>query len=235
MRKVLVISGGSKGIGRSIVLKFAGHGFDIITSSRSKSNLDYLSREVSAINDEVKCSTFQADLSKAEQVKSFVEFIKSCVDHVDVLVNNAGIFIPGQIHKEEEGVLEQMIHTNLYSAYHLTRGIVPMMLKDNDGYIFNMCSTASIIPYTNGGSYCISKFALYGMSKVLREELKSSQIRVTSVLPGAVLTDSWKGTEHPSERFIRPEDVADTVYSAWTTSKQTVIEELILRPQLGDI
>ncbi len=98
-----------------------------------------------------------------------------------------------------------------------------------------MCSTASIIPYTNGGSYCISKFALYGMTKVLREELKEHGVRVTAVLPGATLTASWEGVDLPAERFMKPEDVAQAMFTAWSLSSQAVIEELLIRPQLGDI
>ena len=235
MNKVIVISGGSRGIGKAIAQKFAQKEFDIITCSRSQNTLDQLIDDIEKGNDKINCSVFKADLSVRDEVESFLDFIRTKTSRVDVLVNNAGIFIPGEIHKEEDGILENMINTNLYSAYHLSRGIIPIMIKNKQGHIFNMCSTASIIPYTNGGSYCISKFALYGMSKVLREELKPYGLRVTSVLPGAVLTDSWEGMDLPEERFIKPEDIADTVYSAWGISDQSVIEELIVRPQLGDI
>src|SRR5690606_33154149 len=101
--------------------------------------------------------------------------------------------------------------------------------------IFNMCSTASITPYVNGGSYCISKFALLGMSKVLREEMKPFGIKVTTVIPGATLTASWEGTELPSDRFMKSEDVAATIWTAYALSPQAVLEELIIRPQLGDL
>jgi short-subunit dehydrogenase len=109
------------------------------------------------------------------------------------------------------------------------------MIRRKGGHIFMMCSTASIIPYTNGGSYCISKFALYGMTKVLREELKEHGVRVTAVLPGATLTASWEGVDLPAERFMKPEDVAQAMFTAWSLSSQAVIEELLIRPQLGDI
>ena len=104
-----------------------------------------------------------------------------------------------------------------------------------NGHIFNMCSTASIIPYVNGGSYCISKFALYGMSKVLREEMKAYGIRVTAILPGATLTPSWEEVDLPPERFIKPDDVAQAVKSAYLLSENSVVEEILIRPQLGDI
>jgi NADP-dependent 3-hydroxy acid dehydrogenase YdfG len=151
------------------------------------------------------------------------------------LVNNTGYFLPGQIQNEADGTIESMINTNVYSAYHLTRAILPSFIKQNDGHIFNICSTASITAYTNGGSYCISKFALLGFSKVLRAELLNTQIRVTSVLPGATLTASWDGTELPAERFIKAEDIAEAVFGAYSLSKQTVVEEILIRPQQGDL
>jgi short-subunit dehydrogenase len=98
-----------------------------------------------------------------------------------------------------------------------------------------MCSIASIKAYPNGGSYAISKFALLGFSKCLREELKSFNIRVTAIMPGATLTASWEGVDLPEERFMRVEDVADTIYGAYSLSGRSVVEEIIIRPQLGDL
>jgi hypothetical protein len=89
--------------------------------------------------------------------------------------------------------------------------------------------------YSNGGSYAISKFALLGFSKCLRSELKGHGIRVTAVMPGATLTESWRGTDLNEDRFMKAEDVAETIYSAYTLSDRSVVEEIILRPQLGDL
>jgi len=89
--------------------------------------------------------------------------------------------------------------------------------------------------YNNGSSYSISKFAMQGFTKSLRNEMKEFAIRVTGVLPGATLTDSWSGVDFPEERFIRPEDVAKSIVDIFSLSDRTVVEEIILRPQLGDI
>ena len=91
------------------------------------------------------------------------------------------------------------------------------------------------MPYANGGSYSISKYAQLGMTKVLREEMKQHGIRVTAVLPGATLTASWEGVDLPESRFIKSEDVADSVFAAYRLSKNSVIEEILIRPQEGDI
>ncbi len=101
-----------------------------------------------------------------------MSFTKEQIGELDILVNNAGCFIPGKISEEPDGVLEKLMDTNLYSAYYLTRGLLPLLKKSNKGHIFNMCSVASILPYENGGSYSITKYALLGFSKCLREELK---------------------------------------------------------------
>ena len=224
MNKTIVVTGGTKGIGRAIVDKFAQEGFTVLTCARTEE--DDFPENV---------HFFKADMSKKAEVLAFADFVKATVNQVDILVNNTGFFLPGQIHNEEEGTIEAMIETNLYSAYHLTRALVNDMIARKEGYIFNICSTASITAYTNGGSYCISKFAMLGMSKVLREELKPHHVRVTSILPGATLTNSWAGVELPAERFIAPEDIAQVVWTAYNLPDSTVLEEILMRPMLGDL
>ena len=132
-------------------------------------------------------------------------------------------------------MVEKMIDPNLYSAYHLTRKLIDGMINRKAGHIFNICSTASITPYVNGGSYCISKYAMLGMTKVLREEMKEHDVKVTAIMPGATLTASWEGVELPEDRFMKADDVADAVHTAYGLSKSAVIEEIVMRPQLGDI
>ena len=148
-------------------------------------------------------------------------------------MNNAGVFLPGALGEEAEGGLEQMINTNLYSAYHLTRAILPAMLPQKKGHIFNMCSIASKIAYPNGGSYSISKFALLGFSKVLREELKEEGIKVTAILPGATWSNSWAGVELPESRLMQANDIAIAVVAALKMSPSAVVEDIVIRPQLG--
>lgn len=233
MNKTILITGGTKGIGRAILTTFAREGFHVITCSRSKQDLDQLSADFALQYPNQTISTYIADLSKKEERTRFCASISKLT--IDVLVNNTGIFIPGTIHQEEDGVLELMIETNLYSAYDVTRAIVPQMKIQKSGTIFNICSTASITAYENGGSYCISKFAMLGFSKVLREELKNEGIRVTSILPGATYTSSWEGADVPQERFIPAADIGQTVWNAYQLSDRTVIEELVIRPMLGDL
>lgn len=234
MNKLAVITGGTKGIGEALVKKFASQGFDVASCSRNEGDLMKLKNEIES-EFAVQLYYKKADLSKREDVNAFVNEVIALQRNVDVLINNTGVFIPGSIHEEDEGALELMINTNLYSAYHLTRAFIGNMKKARHGHVFNVCSTASITPYVNGGSYCISKYAMYGMTKVLREEMKEYGVRVTAILPGATLTASWHGVEIPEERFMPPEDIADLVHNAYQISDRTVVEDLLVRPQLGDI
>jgi short-subunit dehydrogenase len=109
------------------------------------------------------------------------------------------------------------------------------MKSAKSGHIFNICSIASIQAYPNGGSYAISKFAMLGFSKCLREELKEFGIRVSAIMPGATKTASWEGVDIPDDRFMKAEDIAETIYAAYILSSRSVVEEIIIRPLLGDL
>ena len=237
MNRKIVITGATKGLGLAIARKFVAAGFDVALCARSESDLAAVNHTLSGlqVNEQQKILTIKCDISKKEELKAFADEVLQRFGKVDVLVNNGGVFLPGQIYKEEEGLLEKLIETNLYSAYHLSRWLLPDMIKRNSGHIFNMCSVASIKAYPNGGSYSISKFAMLGLSKALREELKEFNIKVTSLIPGATLTDSWKGTELPESRFMKAEDVANLIWDIYNLSNNTVVEEVVLRPVLGDI
>ncbi len=235
MNKLIVVTGGTKGIGRSIIERFASAGYNIATCARNSAELQALQDTLQQKYPGLKVWTHQTDMSDKVQVKEFTKRISDLNLKIDVLVNNAGYFLPGEICTELEGTLESMINTNLYSAYYATRGLSSAMKSRKSGHIFNICSIASMQAYPNGGSYAISKFAMLGFSKCLREELKEFNIRVTAVLPGATKTASWDGVDIPDERFIKPEDVAETVFAAYQLSDRTVLEEVVMRPQLGDL
>lgn len=234
MRKLAVISSGTKGIGRATVEKFYQNGFDVATCARSEKDLISLKNDLET-DDLGSVYVKPADMSDMNQLRAFAEFVKDHNQPIDVLVNNTGTFIPGAVHEEEEGNLERMIETNLYSAYYLTRAFVGGMKERREGHVFTTGSIAGIQSYANGGSYSISKFALHGFTKALREEMKEFGVRVTSLLAGATYTASWEGIDLPEDRFMKASDIADAIYSAHALSKNTVVEEILLRPQLGDI
>ena len=128
-----------------------------------------------------------------------------------------------------------MLNVNLLSAYNLTRALIGAMIKMKAGHIFNICSIASLNAYANGGSYSISKWALAGFSKNLREELKNHHIKVTSVYPGATLTSSWDGMNIDPKRILETADITKMILAASELSIQACVEEIVIRPQLGDL
>lgn len=231
----ILVTGATKGIGRAIVERFAEAGFNVAFTARTQADLHDLEQSIRNEFHATDVLAIQADMSKKEDVLAMAKLIEEKWDSLQVLVNNAGVFIPGEVINEAEGTLEKMIDTNLYSAYHTTRALLPLMMPNKKGHIFNMCSVASIQAYHNGGSYSISKFALLGLSKALREELKSHKIRVTSVVPGATLTASWEGVDLPEDRFMDVKDIAEIIFDTYKLSQRTVVEDIVLRPMEGDI
>lgn len=236
----VVITGASRGIGKAIAEIFAANGHGLLLSSKNEIALYKAVAELQEKYPTVSIKAKAKDLSKREQVDDFGKWVLENNFNIDVLVNNAGNFLPGSVHNEEEGCLEEMIATNLYSAYHLTRKLLPQLMKQDAtngsrGHIFNMCSIASLHAYKNGGAYSISKYAMHGFSNNLREEMKPHLIKVTTVFPGAVMTDSWSGFDNSDKRIMEADDIAKMVYASSQLSPQACVEDIIIRPQLGDL
>lgn len=232
----IVITGATKGIGKATAELFATKGFNIAFCARNANDVAEVAEALQKINPAVTVISKTCDVSNKNEAMEFCNYVLEHCKRIDILVNNAGTFIPGNIYDEEEGVLEKTIDTNLLSAYNISRQILKRMLPQKSGHIFNLCSVASIGAYEGGGSYAISKAGLLGFSKNLRHELKEKQIKVTALIVGATYTASWEGaTDFPIERFIPAEDIAKIIFNAYDTSASTVIEEILIRPQLGDI
>lgn len=234
MPQSILVTGGTKGIGREVVRRFAQEGFDIFTCSRHQKDLDQLQDDIKQEFPNINLYTKQADLSIKEEVLSLAAAVREKFIP-DVLINNTGVFLPGAIHDEPDGNFELMMQTNLYSAYYLVREFTGAMMERKSGHIFSMGSIAGLTAYANGGSYAISKWAMLGMTKCLRQEMLPHGIKVTSIMPGATLTASWEGVDIPAERFMKASDVAESVWAAYNLSPQSVVEEIVIRPQLGDL
>jgi short-subunit dehydrogenase len=230
-----IITGASKGLGKAMAERFAAGGYHLALVARDGKKLSEVQAELNSRYPEVRIRCFSVDMSKEADVTAFGETFDKTGIAVDVLVNNAGQFLPGSVHSEPVGLLEQLMAVNLYSAYHLTRLLLPGMMTRRSGHIFNICSVASFKAYPNGGAYSISKYALAGFSANLREEMKPHGIKVTSVYPGAAYTDSWAGSGVDPERIMTAADVAEMVFAASRLSPQATVEEILLRPQLGDL
>ena len=233
----IVITGASKGIGKAIAEKFADdkQGHTLFLCARNEEMLQTTGKELQGRFPRTSIYTKTCDMGLKAEVKRFAEWVLDQVDNIHVLVNNAGPFIPGNVYNEEEGVLEEMMAVHLFGAYHLTRMLIPGMMKQKSGHIFNICSIASLQAYPGGGSYGISKFALSGFSKNLRHEMKPFGVKVTAVYPGAAFTESWKDSGVKADRIMKADDIARMIYTASLLSPQACVEDIVIRPQLGDL
>ncbi len=230
-----IITGASRGLGKAMAERFAAGGYDLFLCSRDEGRLTATRADLAARYPGITVQSRVVDVADKIQVRAFADWMLHSGITIDVLINNAGQFIPGGVADEPEGALEMLMAVNLYSAYHPTRRLLPAMMTRRSGHIFNICSVASLKAYPNGGAYGITKHALKGFSANLREEMKPHGIKVTAVYPGAAYTDSWAASGIDPQRFMKAEDVAEMIFSASRLSPQAAVEEILLRPQLGDI
>ena len=230
----VVITGASQGIGYAIASIFAEAGHNLLLCSKTSANIIAAGEQLTKQFPQASIQVTTANLANKDACIAFANW---CLEKgaPDILVNNAGFFLPGNIQDEANDVLEQQMAANLYSAYHTTRALLPTMLKEGKGHIFNICSIASLQAYQHGGAYSISKFALLGFSKNLRMELKDTGIKVTAVCPGATYTNSWKDSGVASERLMEAADIAKMIFAAAQLSPQAVVEDIVMRPQKGDL
>lgn len=230
-----IITGATQGIGRAISEKLLSQGFDIAICARTKQDLDSVKFEWEEKYNGCKVYIQTVDLAEKQQVLDFAHNALVQLGSVDLLVNNAGLFYPGKLVDEEDGHLEWLMQVNMFSAYHLTRAILPSMKKVQAGHIFNICSVASLKAYPNGGSYSITKFALLGFSENLRLELIEDNIKVTALCPGATYSRSWEGADIDPDRIMKPKDVSEMLWAGYTLSKNANVETIVMRPSKGDL
>lgn len=233
----LVITGATKGLGYALAEKFASdkQGHTLMLCARNEALLQYTATNLQARYPRTTILCQPCDVGNKQSLLSFAGWIREKNIPIDVLINNAGQFLPDSSTDEQDGTLEKMMETNLYGAYYLTRALLPVMIQAGSGHIFNLCSIASLGAYKNGSSYSISKFALMGFTNNLREELKPHHIKVTAVYPGAFMSDSWRGSNVDPQRIMEAKDIADMMYAAAHLSPQACVEEIVMRPLPGDV
>ena len=223
-----VITGASKGIGKAIALKLAQNGYNLAICARDESDLQVFVTELQVFA--VKIIAVVVDCSKKEEVMSFFNRVKAEMQFVDVLVNNVGTFLPGNILDENDEIFEKQQELNVNSAYYLSKNFGKMMREVKSGHIFNICSIASVQVVKDAGSYTVTKTAMLSLNNVLRKALAEYNVKVTAILPGSTLTASWEGTTIPAESFVQPEDIANSLYSILSLSSGVNVDELILTP-----
>jgi 3-oxoacyl-[acyl-carrier protein] reductase len=223
-----IVTAATKGMGRAIALKLAAHGYNLSICARNQKELDAFQKELQSQG--VNVISFKADLSIKPEVYNFCEYTAKHMDKIDVLVNNAGTFFTGEVLDETDDQFETLLNLNLAASYYCTKFVGKMMREQRSGHIFNICSVASKKIAENAGTYSVTKAAMYSLNNVFREELSKYNVKVTAVLPGSTLTASWEGTDIPAERFVQPEDVAETIYNVLQLSSGANVDEVTISP-----
>jgi 3-oxoacyl-[acyl-carrier protein] reductase len=230
-----IITGATKGIGRALALHLAANNYNLALCARNANEVEIFIKELSAIYPTLSFYGCTADLANPSAVTAFGAFALERLEIVDLLVNNAGLFMPSGLLDEASDALERQMQVNVHAPHYLSKFFAQGMISRKQGHIVNICSIASVKLLKGSASYSISKAALLSLTRILRDELMSYGIRVTAVLPGATLTDSWSGTSLPAERFVNPDDVAKAVLASVQMSVGANIDEIIIRPLLGEI
>jgi NAD(P)-dependent dehydrogenase (short-subunit alcohol dehydrogenase family) len=230
----VVVTGASHGIGRAIAEVFAGEpDARIALISRNEEKLENVAG--SCADKGADAVVFPCDVTDDDAVFETARTIEREWGAPDVLVNNAGVFKPGFLLDTTPDDFREQVDVNLTSAFVVTQAFLKGMVEREKGHIFYSGSVASIKAYPGGVGYCAAKHGLLGLARVVREETKKQGIRVTTMLMGATLTPSWSGTNFPDDRFMPSGDMAAAVMQAYKMSDRTVVEEILLRPQLGDV
>ena len=225
-----VITGASKGIGRAIAFKLAQEGYNLALCARRLSELETLKSELLQRSPNLNVYVEAVDCADLHALRSFAKQAQAELGFIDVLINNVGQYLSGTILEEADDALALQMQTNVYPAYALSKFFGKEMRSQKSGYIINICSIASLNVVKEAASYSVTKVALLGLTSILREELHTSGVKVSAILPGATYTSSWEGTQLAPEKFIQSEDVAQAVWTCLNLSPCATINQLILNP-----
>ncbi len=232
---VVVITGASQGIGAAIARAFSAEvpGVRLALVARSAGNLAAVARSCARLG--AVPGVFPCDVSDEAAVGGMQAAVRRRFGAVDVLINNAGKYFGAPFLGTSAADFDRMLAANLRSLFLVTKAFAPAMVRRRRGDIFNMGSIAGLTAYPGGSAYTAAKFGVAGLSKAMRAEFKGRGIRVCCVHPGATVSPSWKGSGVPSKRMMPAQDVAQAFIALYRMSRRTVVEEIVLRPQLGDL
>jgi NAD(P)-dependent dehydrogenase (short-subunit alcohol dehydrogenase family) len=231
----VLITGASQGIGAAIAQVFAAEipGVRLALVARNERNLRATAAACLKLGAEVEL--FPCDVTDAKAVAKTARAVARHFGPVDVLINNAGAFAMAPFAKTDLAMFDDMVAANLRSAFLVTQAFLPVMLKRKRGDIFFMSSIAGLGAYPQAAAYCAAKFGLTGLAKVLRAETKNTGVRVCCVHPGATWSPSWAKSGVKPARIMPAEDIARAILGVHRLGRRTVVEEIVLRPQLGDV
>ena len=229
----VLITGASSGIGAACARAFAAQGARLALVARDAGRLAEVAAECARLG--AQAEAFVCDVTDDAAVEQMAQAVRRWGGTPDVVLNNAGAFVPGGVLETTPDGFREQLEVNVVSAFLVTRAFLAEMLDRGSGRVLMMGSVASVRGYPGGAAYGAAKHALLGLARALREEAKGTGVSVTTLLPGAVRTGSWDGTDLPDARFMPPDDIARVAVEVATLSGRTVVEEVLLRPDAGDI
>lgn len=226
--KKALITGATKGMGRAIAVKLAALNFDLFLCSRNLQELEDLKTQLRQQFTSVRIEVSAVDFSDNDELYTLPDIVKD--QPIDVLINNVGMFRPDSILESDPETLHTHMQVNFFTPRYLSAHFGRKMKERKQGHIINISSVASREPVVAAGSYTVTKYALSGLTKVLREQLKSHGVKVTEIIPGSTYTSSWEGTEISVDKFVRAEDIAEAVAFAITCSAGANVDEIRITP-----
>jgi len=233
--KNALITAATKGIGRAISIALAKEGINLAICARNENDLIAFKAELNAINPGIKVFTAATDVSVKAQIIGFAAAAEKELGAINIIVNNAGIYEPYSILDDGEDTFQKGINTNLAPAYELYRYFGKKLITAGEGHIFNICSVAALNPVVGAGTYSVTKFALLGLTKVMRLELQAHNVKVTAIIPGSTLTSSWDGVEVDKNTMVMPEDIASAIVNSYKMSPGANVDEIIIKPVTGQV
>ncbi len=218
--KVILVTGGSRGIGANIVQELSKQGYTVIMNyNKSEEQANKIKNELG--NNGIHIDIVKADISKRNEVKNLINFIIEKYEHIDVVINNAGISQIKLFTEITDEDWNKMLQTNLTSAFYVTQEAVPSMIQQKSGCIINISSVWGIVGASCEVHYSVAKAGLDGMTKALAKELGPSNIRVNSIAPGIINTEMNKelseqeleniANEIPLEKIGYPHSITNCV------------------------
>jgi NADP-dependent 3-hydroxy acid dehydrogenase YdfG len=232
-KPVAIVTGGSRGIGQAIALRFAKEGFAVALVARDRKKLNQTQEMIFSSGFE-KPLIVQADLRDLKQVKEIVPKVIKEWGKIDVLVNNAGLGYLKPFLEISPEEYDEMMDVNMRAVFFLTQYTVPQMMNQKSGLILNIASLAGKNGFKSGTGYAASKWALRGFAQCLLPEVREYDIRVVTIFPGSVKTNFSQGgqspTGTPSQNKIQVEDIAEIAYMAFHIPQRTMVSEIDMRP-----
>ncbi|MCY3720903.1 MAG: SDR family oxidoreductase [Candidatus Poribacteria bacterium] len=229
----MVITGASKGIGKATAFAFAAAGAKVVLAARTPETLEQVA--VKLKEGGAEALAVPTDVTNVDAVQQLIQRTLDVYQHVDILINNAGIGHFGPIVDFEPDDWDAVLNSNLKAVYLCAKYALPSMLERGSGQIINVLSVAAKVAFQASSAYCAAKAGALALTKVLASEVRQQNIRVTAVLPGSVHTPFWDDVpEHPDfEQMLTPEHVADTIVSICQQPPGMVTEEIAVMPPLG--